>query len=84
MYGSGLSVLQKCMVACTYGTSESVLSEMAAEPIDPGETEKAELSVQRCTDILKCGSSCRIFCGKCGESLYAVIWNGFMEEVQMW
>ena len=30
----------------TYGTSsESVLSEMAAEPIDPGETEKAELSV---------------------------------------
>ena len=33
MYGSRLSVLQKCMVACTYGTSESVLSEMAAEPI---------------------------------------------------
>ena len=45
MYGSRLSVLQKCVAACTYGTSESVLSEMAAEPTDPGETEKAELSV---------------------------------------
>ena len=56
MYGSRLSVLQKCMVACTYGTSESVLSEMAAEPIDPGATEKAEVSVERCTDILKGGS----------------------------
>ena len=45
MYGSRLSVLQKYVASCAYGTSESVLSEMAAEPTDPGETEKVELSV---------------------------------------
>ena len=45
MYGNRLSVLQKCVAACTYGTSESVLSEMAAESADPGEAEKVELSV---------------------------------------